>query len=403
MQDLELPPAQYGVIITRRDVDRFEHNALFAHELAVAMRQHGMPVRSLDFLLQAPELFAALRDPSCTFMVCFNGFGSELMMSPSLSPAVLTSAFTAFNKPLLDLMHDCPAHDAMRHQWESTFPQRILLLTDHGYAHLARSMGFPNVGYVPSMTFPATMESDPKPIKGRKTQILLSIGLAAPNLVVERFRDSKGYKDRVYSSLFDAVTSAAIPDWRIDPLAELLKACRQCDCDLDFRSADCRFLLTAVLDYVKFARRRNLLRAVAHLPITVISDREPDEEIAGNKLTFAPQCSATELLHRMEDSQCVICPTPHMTGFHERAMGAFTAGAVVISPPNEVIETSFVAGKEYVYFRNEAELAGTLEAALSAPGCLQPIATAGRERAMAMFHPARLAAVFLSLLTTRGM
>jgi hypothetical protein len=399
--DLMIPPARYGIVITRREFDRFEHNALFAHELTVAMQHHGIPVRSID-CDQPVELFASLRDPNCAFVICFNGFGSDLMFPAGASLNSIASVFTVFSRPLLDFMHDCPAHDTMKHQVESKFPQRILLMTDHGYANVARTMGFPNVSFVPSITFPATFGPYVKPIENRGIPILLPLSLPSPDMVSERFVNSREYRNRVYSTLFDAVTSSAVTDWHIDPLAELLKACRDCGCGLDFRNADARFLLTAVVDYVKFARRRRLLRAVAHLPITVISDRPLDEDIPGNNIRIEPSRSATELLRIMGDSWLVICPTPHMTGFHERALGAFTAGAVVVSTPNEVIETNFVAGSEYLFAGNETELATTLENVLRAPELMPSIAKAGRERAMSVFHPERLAAIFLSLLYTRG-
>ena len=173
-------------------------------------------------------------------------------------------------------------------------------------------------------------------------------------------------------------------------------------CDLDFRSVDARFLLTAVVDYVKFARRRLLLRALADLPVTVVTDRDIREEIPGNDIRFASPRSSTELLQVMADSQCVICPTPHMTGFHERVLGAFTAGAIVVSSPNEIVEANFVAGEEFVFFRDETELPAILETVLRAPARLQSIASTGRARAMSMFHPERFAATLLSLLATRG-
>ena len=78
--DLAIPPRRYGIIITCHDIDRFEHNLLFAHELTVAMRHNGMPVQSIDYRSQAPELFTAMRDPNCAFVICFNGFGSELAL-----------------------------------------------------------------------------------------------------------------------------------------------------------------------------------------------------------------------------------------------------------------------------------------------------------------------------------
>ena len=243
---------------------------------------------------------------------------------------------------------------------------------------------------------------DVKPIENRSIPILLPVGLSSPNAVADRFVDSKEYKNRLYSTLFDAVTAAAVANWRIDPLAELLKAGRDSDCSLDFRTADARFLLTAVVDYVKFARRRRLLRALAHLPVTVISDWDSEAALPSDNIKLAPPRSATELLRVMADSQCVICPTPHMTGFHERALGAFTAGAVVVSMPNEVVETNFLAGKEFIFASNETELAAALETVLRTPETLQSIAGAGRARAMSMFHPERLAAIFLSLLSTRG-
>jgi hypothetical protein len=275
-------------------------------------------------------------------------------------------------------------------------------MTDYGYANIARSMGFPNVSFVPSVAFPATVGPDVKPMDSRGIQILLPVSLPSPKVVRERFVQSGEYKNRVYSTIFDAVTASAVADWRIDPLGELLKACRDCDSSLDFRTADARFLLTAIVDYVKFTRRRRLLRAVAHLPVTVISDRPLDEEVPGNNIRIKPSCSATELLQVMGDSRLVICPTPHMTGFHERALGAFTAGAVVVSTPNEVIETNFVAGAEFLFVQNEMDLANVLENALHTPQHMQSIAKAGRERAMLMFHPERLTAILLSLLSTRG-
>ena len=400
--DLEIPPTRYGIIITCHDIDRFEHNLLFARELTAAMRHNGMPVRSIDYRSQAPELFTAMRDPNCAFVMCFNGFGSELTIPYSLSPSSMTSVFSAFGKPLLDFMHDCPAHDTMKHQVESRFPHRILLITDHNYVHLAKSMGHRNVSFVPSIMFPATVGPDVKPINERSIPILLPISLPSPDLIAERFVKSKKYKNRIYSTLFDAVTAAAVSDWRIDPLEELLKACRESGCDLDFRNVDARFLLTAIVDYVKFARRRLLLRAVAHLPVTVISDRDIHEEIPDNDIRFASPRSSTELLQVMADSQCVICPTPHMTGFHERVLGAFTAGAVVVSSPNEIVETNFVAGEEFVFFRDETELRATLETVLRVPARLQSIASRGRARAMSMFHPERFAATLLSLLATRS-
>ena len=80
-----------------------------------------------------------------------------------------------------------------------------------------------------------------------------------------------------------------------------------------------------------------------------------------NNIRVEPSRSATGLLQIMGDSRFVICPTPHMTGFHERALGAFTAGAMVVSTPNEIIETNFVTGAEFLFARNETELANTLE------------------------------------------
>jgi hypothetical protein len=399
--NFEIPPPRYGVILTRRDIDRFEHNALFAHELTLAFRSHGMKVRTLEYCGQPREVFAALRDPACAFALCFNGFGSELTISARDEPSSLSSAYTAFGKPLLDFMHDCPAHDAMRHQVEADFSHRLMLLTDYGYAQLAKGMGFRNVSFVPSITFPATIGPDIRPIRERSIRILLPVGLASPDQVAERLLATGAYKNRLYKALFEAVTSACVCDWRRDPVTGTVTACRECGIDLDFRTADGRFLLTAVLDYTKFARRRKLLRAIAHLPVTVISDRSLDDFAPASHVRLAPQRSASELLRVMADSQCVICPTPHMTGFHERALGAFTAGAAVFSPLNDVLESNFVSGQEFLFFHGEAELAAILEDMVEWPGDLASIAAAGRARAMGMFHPKRVAALFLSLLLTR--
>jgi Glycosyl transferases group 1 len=393
---------RYGIILVREEIDRFRHNALFANELSVAMREEGVTLRTYDYISQSKEVFKSLIDPNCIFVACLNGFGSELLYPHSLSPNGNASPYTTLQKPLLDWMHDCPAHDTMRHQVHSTFPERRLLLTDHGYVAIAKSMGMANAQFMPSITFPAALPASRTPLNKRSIPILLPVGMSSPESVVDRFIQSKTYKARLYTFLFDAVTEGALQNWAIDPVDELDKAAREAGVALNFREPDARFLLSAIVDYVKFSRRRRLLAAISHLPVTVLSDHSADQLQVKGEVTIRAACSANEMLQLMSDSQSVVCPTPHFTGFHERVLGAFTAGAAVISSPNAIMESTFVSNEEYVRFGDEPGLVQQLEALCADPASFQAMANAGQSRAMNLFSPTRVAKLFLSALNAKA-
>jgi hypothetical protein len=391
--------AEYAVVLTRSDVDRFEHNNLFSRELVAAFSTAGVILRPIDYIAEPRKVFAAMHDRACRFFLSFNGFGSELQV-PTLSPSQLVPAYSAFNKPLFDLMHDCPAHETMMHQLRSTYPQRTLLMTDYGYANVATRLGFPNVLYVPSITFPDTVTAV-RPIKDRSIEVLLPISLFPPKVIEDRHLAAGGYKSRLYRSLFNDLSARTSADWRLDPLSELVNACREIGIMLDWTDADDRFLLTTLMDHTKFVRRRHLLKAIAHLPVTIMSDREVDMVLENSRVKFVEARSASGLLSLMAESRCVLCPTPHLTGFHERTLGAFTAGAAVISSPNRVLEANFVHRRDLMFFRDEADVAGLVEALLNDTEQLQYIAENGRVRASRLFPPARLVETILSLLDMR--
>jgi spore maturation protein CgeB len=99
----------------------------------------------------------------------------------------------------------------------------------------------------------------------------------------------------------------------------------------------------------------------------------------------------------MADAECVICPLPHMTGHHERALGAFTAGAAVVAAPNAVLETEFREGQDLLFYRSAAELAALLPEFLADRDGMRALAHAGRDRALERFSPRRLAETMLGM------
>jgi spore maturation protein CgeB len=103
-----------------------------------------------------------------------------------------------------------------------------------------------------------------------------------------------------------------------------------------------------------------------------------------------------DLLTLMADSACVLCPLPHMTGFHERALGAFTAGAAVIAAPNRILETEFRHTQDMFIYRSPGELADMLPSLVAEPDRLQAIARSGQDVAHGRFAPRRLAQTLLS-------
>jgi glycosyl transferase family 1 len=394
------PKSDYGVILTRKDVDRFAHNDLFARELASAFAAAGQQMRAMDYRAEPAAIFAALHDPACRFFVCFNGFGAELLCS-SGTAGQMVSVFEAFGRPVFDLMHDCPAHETMAHQVSAMSAERHLLATDYSYAAIGRELGFPNVRFVHSIGFPATFGGEPGPLGGRTIEVLLPIGLASPEFASRRHAECGTLKSRVYRDIFHVVTETAVADLRLDPIAELGAASHHLGIRLDFRRVDDRFLLSTIVDFVKFERRRRLLHAVAGLPITVIADRSWADLTDRSRVRFRPSCSAIELLATMGDARCVVCPNPHMTGFHERPLSAFTAGAAVISSPNAVLETNFIHRRDILFYRTEAEAAALVEAVLAEPERVEAIAASGRAKALRDYSPGRLTDIVLSLLAIR--
>lgn len=398
MSSSEGATSDYAVVLVRSNIDRFEHHVLFARELTQAFADRHITLIPIDYIAEPRKIFDALKDANCRFFICFNGFGSELRF-PSGWAAPYLPAFAAFNKYLFDIMHDCPAHESMAHQLNSNFAERILLMTDFGYAGMA-SISAPHVNYVPSITFPKTLPSV-KPTDERSVDILLPVTLVPPTLVEERHAANGSHKSKVYRALFYDVSAKASADWRLDPITELVHACTEIGITLNWRDADDRFLLTTILDHVKFVRRQRLLMAIAHLPVTVVTDRNVDLGLGNSRVTFAKSRSATDLLLLMADSRIVISPSPHLTGFHERSLGALAAGAALVSSPNKVLEADLVHWRDLVFFEKEAELAGILETLLGNPQQLQAIAEHGRREALRLYPPDRLVRTILSMVHLR--
>jgi hypothetical protein len=312
-------------------------------------------------------------------------------------PGRFRSAYEYARKPLFDLMHDCPAHESMEHQVESRFRRRILLLTDYGYVGVAKSLGMRHARFVPSIAFPATLPGPARPLRDRSIEILLPMGFQDPE-VSRRRHAGMSFRGRVYREIFEAVVELCTPNLSLDPLNEVFVACREAGVAFDTRDADSRFLLTTVLDYVKFARRVQLVRSIEHLPVSIMSRAPIEAPTPVSRVRYVNTRSASEMMTVMADSRCVICPLPHMTGYHERAMGAFTAGAVVVAAPNHILETEFRPGRDLLIYKTEAQLVELLERMLDDPASLVELAESGRQRVLTQFAPERLAATIVSLL-----
>ncbi|MFM0595941.1 glycosyltransferase [Paraburkholderia dilworthii] len=392
--DLSIGTGGYAVVLTCVDKDRHRHNTTFADELSPGLISRGVDVRCLDYIRDIRQVSNALQDPACLFFVCFNGFGSELMVN--LAPGHLLSTFDHHSKPLFDLMHDCPVHETMAHQIDSTGSYRQLLITDHSYAHLARVLGVRSVHTVPSITFPKTVGDSNAPLETRSINILLPVGLSNAAWTTERFGIASNYRSRVFREIFAAVTERASDDLQLDPLIETLLAFQEVPMPADLRDPDVRFLITSILDYVKFERRDRLIRHIQHLPVTVIADRNVRDVYKDTQLKFVEQQSFPDLIATMSNAKTVICPLPHHTGFHEHALSAFSAGAAVIAAPNEVLESNFTEEREILGYQSHQHLAALLEDCLAGKVDLQSIASRGREKAMSRFAPGRIAEIILS-------
>lgn len=391
----------YGVILLSARIDKYHHNQVFADEIAAAFEVQGVKIKQVDYVKEIRRLSDCYIDRHCKFFICFNGFGSELSLASGTLQ--LASAFEYYNKPLIDLMHDCPIHETMVHQVESRSSHRNLLLTDYNYAFMARLLGIRNTRFAPSITFPATLGQGPaKPFADRSIDVLLPIGLSSAEMVRGRHAYASSYKDRVHKEIFESVVSRAVADLRLDPLIESIIALQEINTAVNFASREITFLISSILDFVKFQRRRDLMDAVKHLPLTVITDQDLDVEFPGTALRSRPSGSFADLLRTMSDAKSVICPLPHHTGFHERAMGAFCAGAYVVAAPNEVLETNFAQHREMLIYRDAPELATALERMLSEGVNVQEAAAAGRRKAMERFSPAGLVSTMLTVLSLQA-
>ncbi|MFX1762826.1 glycosyltransferase [Paraburkholderia sp. A1RI-2L] len=385
----------YAVVLTCGDKDKYRHSECFASELAPAFLAQGLHVLSLDYLRDVRAVSEAVRDKHCVFFVCFNGFGSELMYAAG-TPGVLGSVFEYYGKTLFDFMHDCPVHESMAHQIGSVGEFRRLLCTDYTYAHIARLLGAKNVQAVPSITFANTITEGECPHASRSIDVLLPVGLSRSDEVRERYTYMRNYRDRVFREIFESVVDFSLSDLRIDPLVQVLMACQEAGINADMRDAEVRFLVTSVGDFVKFERRDRLVRALNHLPVTVISDYDVRERYPHTRMNSIGERSFPDLLRTMSDAKCVVCPVQHHTGFHERALAAFTAGAGVIAGPNEILETHFIHGRDMLTYQSEDELADMLESVFDGQLELETMARSGREHALARFPSAAIVETIIS-------
>ena len=124
--------------------------------------------------------------------------------------------------------------------------------------------------------------------------------------------------------------------------------------------------------------------ATRHLPLTIVGDPKLQSEFApGPTSRFIGSGSFADLIGTMADSKTVVCPIAHRTGGRERAMAAFSAGALVMASTDEILEAEFNDGEELLTYRDFHELAFTLEQWLAAPASAQEIAAKGRAKALA--------------------
>jgi hypothetical protein len=392
------PKRRYVLILICLAEDTWGHNLTFAHEIGSALSEQGYDLRRADYRDSPRDVMDALTDPDCAFALSFNGFGAELAVQPILG--VLTSAFRHFGKPLFDLMHDCPSHESMVHGTTLGPDDRHLLITDYGYVRDAEDLGARNVRFVPSITFPKSLPGRPRPFRDRTVEVLLPIGWLTPDAVSARYPAEGGPRSRAMRAVYDEVSERCIGDLALDPRLETRAACKEAGLAFDVRNADGRFLMTTILDRVRFDRRYRLVQVLRRFPVTLLSNHAFD---AGedSRILSAPVRSFRELLTLMSDSRAVICPLPHYTGFHERALGAFTAGAAVIAAPNALLETHFRPGRDMFRYRSEGDLADALADLVRDVDGMEAVAANGRERAMANFPPARLVEAMLNILESK--
>ncbi|SOZ35386.1 glycosyltransferase [Cupriavidus neocaledonicus] len=385
----------YVATLTNPGADKHQHNLVFTNELAACFATQGIGTTSIDYLAHPRQVTEAAQDPHCIFFVCYNGFGSELLLNAG--PGDLRSLFACYKKPLFDLMHDCPAHESMSHQIGSTGDYRTLLITDYSYANIARMLGSRRVYFSPSIAFPQASPDRIEPLQSREIDILLPMGLASPTLVLDRYEKPRNHRQRLLKEIFHAVTEKALDRLDCDPLLEIFRALSEMRVAIAMDDPDILFLITTTLDFVKFSRRHSLIHAVQHLPITVISDRQIAPPAGASRLQFIEERTFPRLIETMAHSKSVICPLPHYSGFHERALAAFTSGAAVIAAPNEILETNFLINEEMLLYRSLEQLTDLLERVFAGNQDLQQVAENGRRKVLESYHPSRLTKLMLSL------
>lgn len=387
---------RYLVILTRRGIDRFEHNRMFAIELSAAFSARGWSAKTLDYIDDSKAVFAALRDDQCKFFVLFNGFGTEIEM-PTIYSGRLESAFKAFGKPVFDLMHDAPMHESMVHQLHRNFEERRVFITDYCYAQMASELDIRNIVVCPSITFPENGKTI-GPAGGRSVQILLAAGFLSPSYVADRY-DASDIRSRLYRNVFEEVTAACASDWTINPSAMLFQTFRNLGIRFDGFNIDHRFVLTTILDFVKLERRAKILASLKGLPLTLVADRQVDADKLWPEVTVLPPCSAIELLALMKKSEIVVCPTTHVSGFHERPLGAFSMQAAVVSSPCIPLQTAFVDGEEAFFSNNSETLRMTVEKLLGDQAFSRRVGIKGFEKANSLFRPERLIDTMLNFVS----
>lgn len=385
----------YCVILIRNEIDRFKHNTLFSEQIKKSLARLGWESKVIDYMASSRAVWESFHDSNCKFFITFNGFGTELEV-PSSSPGMLHSAFSYFEKPVLDIMHDCPLHETMLHQLNSTFPLRYLFITDYTYAQMATDLGVKNVNFVPSITFPDMRNKTGKNALTKKNEILFAVGLSKPSYGDRIMTNTR--KGKLYKSIFNSVIEDCGENWSLDPITELNGALRDLNISFDNQNVDHRFLLTCILDYVKFDRRQRMLASISGLPVTVVSDHKLDPHFDGKGFSELEARNAHELMNLMDDYAIVLCPTTHFTGFHERPLFAFNNASTVVSAPCRPLESHFTHNEDIVFYSDNHELRASLETLLNDQSKRERIGNAGQKNAKALFHPDRLVKTMLNSL-----
>ena len=363
---------------------------MLTEELAAAFAGIGITVRIRDYRRQPRDVLNALNDPACRFALCFDGFGSELLVA-SRKPGGFRSTFEYTHTPLFDLMHACPAHDGMAHQVDSRFGLRTPLLTDFASVSFAKSMGFRAARFVPSIACTV----DPLPWAQREGVLLPLVFISAED--VRKRHTNASYRSRVWREVFEGVVAAAARDLRLDPVQEVVTACQQAGLVFNPAEADSRFLLSTVVDCVAAERQLALVRALADCPVTLVAPAVPDGVLDGTNLRHVPMPGRAELLRMMAAAQAVISGVAPMTGFDPIAMDALAAGALLLSAPNNAMETTLQHGRDLLIHQSEVQLALTIAQLATDPAPFGAVAARGQAAVQCHFPPRRLAEAILAL------